>query len=230
MCARFNLRTEPTELAEIFQLLREPDWHPRYNIAPTQTVLVIRQQSDGTRLADSLRWGLIPPWADDPAIGSKMINCRSESAATKPSFKAAFRERRCIIPASGFYEWQAITRQIKQPWHIYRPTGEPLLFAGLWETWKDPEGEAIETCTILTTHANHFMGELHERMPVILSAKDIDKWLDPEILDPEKLQPHLVPCPDNWLMRTPVAPLINSPRNDSPDCIRPVKLSRGLFD
>ena len=230
MCARFNLRTNPYTIAEIFGLLREPPWSSRYNIAPTQQVLVIRLNSDGERSGDLLRWGLIPSWAEDAAIGSKMINARAESLATKPAFRDAFRKRRCVIPVSGFYEWQPITSRITQPWHIHHRNDELLAFAGIWETWKDDDGAAVETCSIVTTVPNPFMAEVHDRMPVILPAAARHMWLDPKLQDPQALQGLLVPYAEDSLIREPIGALINSPRNDSEACIKPVKLSRGLFD
>lgn len=230
MCARFNLKSNPSELAEIFALLREPDWSARFNIAPTQQVLVIRQWANGGRTGDQLRWGLVPHWAEDLAIGSKMINARSESLATKSAFKDAFRKRRCLIPATGFYEWQPVTRLVTQPWHIHQRSGDLMTFAGIWETWKNDEGKDIETCSIVTTDANPFMAEVHERMPVILPPASRDTWLDPALVDPHTLQELLVPFPEDTLIREPVSPIINNPKNDSEACIKPVKLSRGLFD
>ena len=230
MCGRFNLHANPALLAEIFQLLRQPDWSPRYNIAPSQPVLVIRQQADGTRLGERLRWGLIPSWADDPAIGSKMINARSESIATKPAFRDAFRRRRCLVPANGFYEWEKITTKEKQPWHIFSRSDALLTFAGLWDTWNSPDGEKVETCTILTTDANPFMSPVHDRMPVILPMEAFGAWLDPGLNDPAALQQWLVPSSAEGLDREPVGKLVNSPCNDSPKCIQPVKPPRGLFD
>lgn len=222
MCGRFNLRANPYQLAEFFSLFREPVWQPRFNIAPTQTVLAVRQRPEG-RTADPLRWGLVPFWSKSLADGSKMINARSETVDTKPAFRAAFKSRRCIVPASGFYEWEAIEgSKIKQPWHI-TPTAAPLLaFAGLWESWNSSGGETIETCTILTTSANQFMAEIHDRMPVILDEDDFGIWLDPKTKDPGRLKPLLVPAPDKWLQRQKVSTLINSPRNETPDCLNPL--------
>jgi len=230
MCGRFNLHSNPALLAQIFELLREPDWAPRFNIAPAQQTLVIRQATDGTRLATPVQWGLIPEWSKDATGGSKMINARSETATTKPAFRDAFRKRRCLIPADGFFEWETITQKVKQPWHISRANGELLAFAGLWESWHDPEAEApVETCTILTTDANQFMSEIHDRMPVILSPDDWKQWLNPELQSPEPLLPLLKPAPEDWLVRVPVSTLVNNPKNETPDCLKPVKPSRGLF-
>lgn len=230
MCGRFNLHANPAVLAEIFELLREPDWSPRYNIAPTQKILVIRQAVDGTRLATPVQWGLVPSWAKDANGGAKMINARSETITQKSAFREAFTQRRCIIPADGFYEWETITQMVKQPWHIKRTDETPMAFAGLWESWHDlEEDETLETCTILTTAANHFMSEIHDRMPVMLTAAGTSDWLDPSLRDAEKLKTWLVPAPEDWLVRVPVATLVNNPRNETPDCMKAVKPSRGLF-
>jgi putative SOS response-associated peptidase YedK len=230
MCGRFNLYSNPAVLAEIFELLREPDWAARFNIAPAQPTLVIRQASDGTRLASPLQWGLVPPWATSSRVGSQMINARSETAATKSAFSKAFRERRCVIPADGFYEWEVITQKVKQPWHIFRPNHEVLGLAGLWESWHDVEEDlTLHTFTILTTPANHWMSEIHDRMPAILSPQTWAQWLDPEVQDVNVLNSLLVPAPEDWLIRTPVAAKINNLHNDSAECIKPVKPSRGLF-
>lgn len=230
MCGRFNLYSNPAELAEIFELLREPDWSARFNIAPAQPALVIRQAGDGTRLASPLQWGLVPSWAKSDKVGSQMINARSETVATKSAFAKAFRERRCLVPADGFYEWEVITQKVKQPWHIFRANHEMLAFAGLWETWYDlEEDSSLETFTILTTSANQFMSEIHDRMPVMLSRSDWEQWLDPQLQDVEALNSLLSPAPEEWLIREPVSARINNPRYDSKDCIKPVKPSRGLF-
>ena len=230
MCGRINLRASPVELAEFFELFREPVWSsPRFNIGPMQSILAIRQKPDGSRLAEPLHWGLVPSWAKDPSIGSKMINARSDTVATKPAYRGAFRERRCIIPASGFYEWQRLDSKTKQPWHIFRKDGQPLAFAGLWEHWQPPDGDAIESCSIITVDANKFTEEFHDRMPVILAKDDWSVWLNPNYNYPVALSKLLVPCPYEWLEKTAVSALVNSVKNDSPDCIRPVQPERTLF-
>lgn len=230
MCARFNLFSNPYELAQIFELLREPDWSPRYNIAPAQTTLVIRQAGDGTRMASPLKWGLVPAPSKNRSVGSQMVNARSETAATKPSFADAFRKRRCIIPANGFFEWEVITQKVKQAWNITQASQEFLALAGLWESWHDAEEDTIlETFTILTTAANQFMSEIHDRMPVILSKSAWTQWLNPEIQDVDVLNSLLIPAPEDWLVRVPVGGFVNSTRNDTPECIKPVKPSKGLF-
>jgi putative SOS response-associated peptidase YedK len=175
----------------------------------------------GQREPVFLKWGFIPSWADDPAIGNRMINARSETVADKPSFRSAFRKRRCLIPASGFYEWQAVAgKKEKQPFFIRMDHGRPFAFAGLWEAWNKGE-EPVESCTILTTAANDVMKPLHHRMPVMLDAKDYGTWLDPAVQDQEKLEPLLVPYHEG-LTAIPVSTCVSSPRNDGPRCIEPV--------
>lgn len=219
MCGRYTLRLTPSELAEFFDLFRQPEFGPRYNIAPTQQVAVIRQ-SDGNRELSEMRWGLIPSWAKDEKIGSRMINARSETAAEKPSFRAAFRRRRCLIPADGFFEWQKVEGG-KQPYLIGLLNDRPFAFAGLWERWEHPQGDAIESCTILTTTPNELLADIHDRMPVILSDDAYDPWLDPTC-DPDALQELLTPYPPDELQMTPVSTVVNNPRNDVPECVEPV--------
>ena len=228
MCGRFTLRTSPVELAEIFQLRREPVWHPRYNIAPTQPVAVVRQH-DGSRVLDLLRWGLIPSWSKDPAIGSRMINARGETVATKPSFRAAFKRRRCLIPADGLYEWKMTESKTKQPYFIGMQDDVPFAFAGLWEHWQGSDGSEVETCTIITTEANSTLSELHERMPVILEEEDYDSWLDPKQEDKEELQSLLVPSQTDRLRFFPVRTVVNSPKNEVPECVIPIDEQGTLF-
>lgn len=168
MCGRFTLRVPAAELVEIFRLLRRPDVQPRYNIAPTQPVAVVRRIDRGRELS-MLRWGLVPSWAKDPKIGARMINARAETVATKPAFRTALRRRRCLVPADGFYEWAKSAGGTKQPHYITRRDGRPFAFAGLWESWDGPDGSSIESCTIVTTEANDLVGRIHDRMPVILS-------------------------------------------------------------
>lgn len=223
MCGRFNLRTPTHQLVEIFDLVRVPDaadLAPRYNIAPTQPVAAIRQTDLGRELA-LLRWGLIPPWADDPKIGNRMINARAETVATKPAFRSAFRERRCLIPADGFYEWKRLDSRRKQPYCIATDDGSPLALAGLWERWRRG-GESIESCTILTTEANELLAEMHDRMPVVLPRDAWDRWLDPDGRDVDELQSLLVPFPAVQMRAWPVSPLVNNPRHEEPGCIEPL--------
>jgi putative SOS response-associated peptidase YedK len=221
MCGRFNLRTDPHQLAEIFSLLRDPIWSPRYNIAPMQPILVVRQHADRSRTADLLRWGLVPGWAASLSVGSQMTVVKSETVATSRPFAPAFQQRRCIIPVSGFYEWEIIPGQkVKQPWHIFPSQATVFSFAGLWETWTTPDGTKVETCAILTTAANTFLSPLNDRMPVSLSPQAVNDWLNPDAKI-EELQAMLTPCPEDWLAREKIGRLINSTRNDSADCLTP---------
>ena len=229
MCGRINLKMSSAELARVFDLFRAPVWSPRYNLGPMQQVLVIRLMTDGYRQADRMQWGLVPSWAKESKIGSQMFNARAETVATKPSFRTAFRRRRCLIPADGFYEWQAIDKQTKQPWNIFRADGQPLALAGIWEHWTAPDGRVLESCSVITTTANEFMAELHDRMPVILDQTLWELWLNPQELEPAALTELLIPCPSDWLARTAVSSLVNNVRNESPDCIRPLESPRTLF-
>ena len=175
MCGRFALHAHPQVIALQFALSAAPEIAPRYNIAPTSDVLVVRAD-DGKRLAARVRWGLVPRWARDPAIGAKLNNARAETVAEKPSFRDAFRRRRCLIPASGFYEWRR-EGSVKQPWYVYPAMGEVFAFAGLWERWRGG-GAPLETCAIVTTDANAVMAPIHDRMPVIVAREDYARWLD----------------------------------------------------
>lgn len=220
MCGRYTLRTPPAELAEFFGLFREPDVRPRYNIAPTQSVLAIRFDENATpREPVLLRWGLIPSWADDAKIGSRMINARADTVATKPAFRAAFKRRRCLVAADGYYEWKQLDDG-KQPYLIGRTAGGPMAFAGLWESWTKGE-EPIESCTIITTDANEAIGAIHDRMPVILPPEEYDRWLDPQS-DAQELGGLLAPYPLDDLAARPVSRTVNNPRNDSAACIEPL--------
>lgn len=223
MCGRYTLRATPAHLAELFAIHGPAALTPRYNIAPTQTVAAIRAAgADKTRELVFLRWGLIPSWARDARIGSSLINARSDTAAAKPSFRSAFRKRRCLIPVDGFYEWQSLPgKKTKQPLFISMKSGELFAFAGLWERWVDPEGTPLETCTILTTEANALVAPFHDRMPVILDPSDYDRWLDPTLQDPGSIQPLLCPYPPERMQIVPVSTLVNSPKNDVPECLAP---------
>jgi putative SOS response-associated peptidase YedK len=221
MCGRYTLRVSPAELAEIFATLNEIEWAPRYNIAPTQTVVAVRQneRGEGRELAP-LRWGLIPSWAKDMKIGSSLINARADTVAEKPAFRHAFKKKRCLIPVDGFYEWQAIPGQkAKQPFHIRLRDAPVFAFAGLWEQWTDPEGKPVETSTIITTDANEAMRPVHDRMPIILDPADYDKWLDRNLQDTDVLQQLLKPFLAERMRLVPVSTLVNSPRNEDPRCV-----------
>jgi putative SOS response-associated peptidase YedK len=223
VCGRFTLRKPGAILAEWFNLPEVPAWAPRYNIAPSQLVAtVLRTADESTRRLRVYRWGLIPSWAKDPRIGDRMINAQAETAATKPSFRAAFRRRRCLVLADGFYEWQVLGRR-KQPFYVGMRDECPFAFAGLWEHWESQAGEAIDSCTLLTMEPNELIRSFHHRMPVILDKQDYDLWLDPAIQDPETLQPLLRPYPAEAMTAYPVSTLVNNPRNDIPECITPLE-------
>jgi putative SOS response-associated peptidase YedK len=220
VCGRFAMHSSGDEIARLLDLAAVPLIPPRYNLAPTQPIFAVRTNQTGDREPALFRWGLIPSWADDPAIGNRMINARSETVADKPAFRHAFRKRRCLIPASGFNEWTP-TGGKKQPYYIHLRDGQPFAFAGLWERW-DRGAEPVESCTILTTAANDLMRPLHDRMPVILSPGDFATWLDPAAQEGEKLAPLLVPYHGEDMTAYPVSTVVNSPRNDDPRCIEPV--------
>lgn len=193
---------------------------PRYNIAPTQSVIVVGD--DGKRYLKQMKWGLIPSWAKDPSIGNRMINARVETLAEKPAFRAALKKRRCLIPADGFFEWQKLGK-VKQPVRIVLKSREPFGFAGLWEHWTSPEGEEVLSCTIITTEANEVLRSIHNRMPVILMQVAESIWLDPQVQEPEKLLPLLRQYPSDQMEFYPVSREVNSPVVDKPSNIEPLK-------
>ncbi|MBO0347627.1 SOS response-associated peptidase [Phormidium pseudopriestleyi FRX01] len=219
MCGRFSFYQAPETVAELFQLAGIPQIKPRYNIAPTQSVsTVLQQEETQERQFQMMRWGLIPFWAKDVKMGAKLINARSETVSEKPSFRSPFKHRRCWILADGFYEWET-TDSGKQPFYFQLKDGEPFAFAGLWERWQSPEGESIESCTILTTEANELMSRIHVRMPVILSPTSRDRWLD-SATPPEELHPLLTPYDSQEMIGYPVSRMVNTPKTDSPDCVQ----------
>jgi putative SOS response-associated peptidase YedK len=221
MCGRFVSATPPDQVAAYFGAeAPEALLAPSYNVAPTTDVYAVL--SDGTtRVVDAFHWGLVPRWAKDPKIGSKMINARAETVAEKNAYRSAFKKRRCIIPADGFYEWQKRPGQkAKQPFYIHRPDGEPYAFAGLWETWKGPDGtgdEVLRSCTIITTTPNAEMAKIHDRMPVILPPEAWDTWLDRDNEDLELLGRLLVPAPPQLIVLRPISTAVNNVRNNSAD-------------
>jgi putative SOS response-associated peptidase YedK len=221
MCGRFVLFSSPEELREAFAVQQVRfQVEPSYNVAPTQNVAVVVQREGGNTL-EKMRWGLIPAWAKDPAIGSRMINARAETVGEKPSFKRPLKDRRCLVVANGFYEWQK-TGQAKIPMFIRLKSGQPFGFAGLYDVWTSPEGEAVASCTIITTSANDLMQPIHDRMPVILPRSQQSTWLNPAIQTAADVLPLLVPYAAADMEAYPVSRLVNSPENNSPDCIRPV--------
>lgn len=231
MCGRFSQYHAVEAIAEAFQVDEIIDLPHRYNIAPSQPVAAIVQLPDSDRRKLKwLRWGLIPSWAKDPAIGYKLINARAETASEKPSFRSAFKHRRCLIPSDGFYEWQRLegSKTKKQPYYFSLKDNNPFAFAGLWERWESKEGDIVETCTILTTEANELVSPIHDRMPVILHPKDYALWLDPNFTSSDslqdaycRLQALLKPYPSEAMIAYPVSSKVNSPKNDSPECNQP---------
>ena len=221
MCGRFTL-TDPTQdLAVQFNLPEIPDMQPRYNIAPTQPVAAVRVAPESAaRELTLLHWGLIPFWAKDLKIGSRMINARPETVSEKPAFRAAFRQRRCLVVADGFYEWQKLERG-KQPFYIRLHDGKPFAFAGLWESWNAPDGSNILSCTIITTTPNSLLAPIHNRMPVILPPDAYEHWLTPGEVDAQATQPLLKPYPADEMHAYAVSRLVNNPANDNPQCILP---------
>ncbi|MFN8378688.1 MAG: SOS response-associated peptidase [Anaerolineae bacterium] len=220
MCGRFTLTVDPEQLARAFNLTTVPEYTPRYNIAPTQDALVITAERPAE--AQFMRWGLIPSWSKDPSIGAKLINARSETAPEKPSFRTALKKRRCIVPISGFFEWQAQASG-KQPLYITIPDSPLVALAGLWESWRDPAGQTLRTFTILTTAANDFMRSFHDRMPVILHPEDVPVWMDTA----EVPEPVLVGLMERTfeperMQSVSVSKLVNKPAVDSPECIEPL--------
>jgi putative SOS response-associated peptidase YedK len=247
MCGRYVAAAPPSEIAKYFGAAAptETVLEPSYNVAPTNEVYAVVERND-ERVLDHFRWGLVPLWAKDLAIGSKMINARAEGIATKNAYRHAFRKQRCIIPADGFYEWKVVEgaeprsaggrsgrdsrsaggrsgRVPKQPMYIHRVDGEPLAFAGLWETWRGPDrdGDPLYTCTIITTTANETMAPVHDRMPVILPPDLWDKWLDPEMRDTDELIRFLQPAPASLLTLYPISTAVNNVRNKGVEIIVP---------
>jgi putative SOS response-associated peptidase YedK len=216
--------TPSKSLAERFLVEETLDEGPRYNIAPTQMVPIIRlNPQTGCREFRMVRWGLIPSWAKDPSIGHKLINARCESVHEKPAFRTAFKFRRCLVPTDGYYDWKK-TGKTRQPYLFRMADGSPYAFAGLWEKWKSPEGEIAESCTIITTPANELVASVHDRMPAILKPEDYDTWLDPSLKDPEVLLKLLTPFPSELMVSVPVSSKVNKATYEGPDCIEPITI------
>lgn len=226
MCGRYKLSRRKQIIEEHFDSVSgEEDWIPKYNVAPTQPVPVIRQNpKEPIRELSLMRWGLIPSWSKNPSAAASMINARAETAATRPAFRDAMKSRRCLIPADGFYEWSR-TGKTKQPYCFEVNEGKLFAFAGLWERWKDPSGNWIKSCSILTTTPNAVTSSVHDRMPVILDPDSYDLWLDPGMNDVSAASDLLKPC-DARLMRCfPVSTRINSVANDDEECSRRVEIA-----
>jgi len=222
MCGRYVIFSLALELESYFNT--EPpafELTPNYNVAPTREVPVILQQ-DGARQIKKRHWGLVPFWAKDTTIGSRMINARVETLASKPAFKAALKHRRCLIPANGFYEWAARPGG-KQPYYFHLPSSEPMAFAGLWEIWKPGEGEPYKSCTIITTEASESVRDIHDRMPLILKPEAFGHWLDPENKNPDRIEILLKTGLVTDLGQYPVSRLVNRVENNSAECIRRIE-------
>jgi putative SOS response-associated peptidase YedK len=224
MCGRYVLKRKDLEALMAQLGVKDPrEFVSRYNIAPSTMVPAIRTSSAGPREAASLQWGLVPWWSKDPAGGARLANARAEGIATKPSFREAFRKRRCVVPASGFYEWQTLGR-MKFPWYFSMQDESPIALAGLWEHWHGADGTTLETCSLITTTPNEVVRPLHDRMPVILAGAAIDQWLDPVNADPAGLEPLLAPFPANLMKAMPVSPRVNSVRHEGPECLEPAPI------
>lgn len=228
MCGRFTLASK-MDLTQMIPLLnRGPLINPRFNIAPSQPVLAVREVPKAKeREWVNLRWGLIPSWAKDAKIGNKLINCRAETVFEKPSFRSAVKSRRCLIPADGYYEWKAEGKS-KQPYHITLKTKEPFWMAGLWERWRFEDID-IESCTIMTTQANEYLQTIHHRMPVIMKPETMDVWLDQTVSDKEMLAGFFSPYPSDELTMQAVSPLVNKAAFDGPECLTPAIEEQTLF-
>lgn len=244
MCGRYRLTAKERYIRDHFGIEDDLEWAPRYNIAPGQPVLAVRQRRTGPKRSfHLLRWGLVPSWAKDPAIGFKTVNAKAETAAEKPAFREAMRKSRCLLPADGFYEWQDLAgpnvvasnfvgkpgvrktkTHAKQPYNIGMADGSIFAFAGLWDRWRSPSGDLLETCTILTTDSNALVREVHNRMPVILPQEDYDLWLDPGVTDPARVADLLKPFDARLMKKYPVSTRVNNVKYDDPECAQEVVL------
>jgi putative SOS response-associated peptidase YedK len=221
MCGRFLLISSADALAAYFSVAALAKLHPPYNIAPSQLFAALGLDRRGRRDLAMFRWGLVPSWAQDPK--KAVINARSETVANLPTFADSFRQRRCVIPADGFYEWQKKTTKRKQPFCIRLVGDKPFAFAGIWDSWKPPSGGApLPTCAILTTKPNELLKPIHDRMPVILAPKDYDVWIDRSVQEPAELKPLLVPYPAEEMQAFPIGPFVNDPKHEGAECLAPV--------
>lgn len=221
MCGRFTLTLDSKQIQEAYPWLNVPPGiQSRYNVAPSQPIAVV--PNDGRQRLDFYVWGLIPSWAKDPSIGNRMINARAETLAEKPSFRNAFKRRRCLVLADGFYEWKTTNgSRTKTPMFIHLKDHQPFAFAGLWELWNAPDGSQIYSATIITTEPNSLMKSIHNRMPVILPQPAYEQWLAPGEQNPRDLTPLLTPFPAESMQAYPISTLVNSPQNDMPQVIEP---------
>ena len=220
--------SSPALLAERLHVdeVRAGDGEPDYNVTPRAEVPVVAETKDHRRVLDRVRWGLVPSWAKDVSVGDRLINARADTVATKPAYRRAFERRRCLMPADGFYEWQVVPgRRQKQPYFIARADREPMVFAGLYEVWRDrsdPDAEWMRSCALITTDANDKLAVIHDRMPVVLPEDAWSAWLDPENHDTESLRHLLVPAPSDDFVAYPVSTLVNKPENQGPELLEPV--------
>ena len=217
MCGRYRLSRRKQVVEEYFESSSdEEDWNPRYNIAPTQPVAAIRQAGT-SRLLSMMRWGLVPSWASDISIGGRLINGRSETVLEKPAFRDSFRLRRCLVPADGFYEWKKAGKE-RHPFHFVMKDSSLFAFAGVWDRWRSPTGQVVESCSILTTAPNELLDGVHDRMPVILPQRHYQTWLTAHATEAQRLAELLVPFDASVMQRYPVSPLVNKPEKDVPEC------------
>jgi putative SOS response-associated peptidase YedK len=223
MCGRFTVTSAPEAMRALFRYPEQPNFPPRYNVAPTQPIAVVRLQ-EGKRQFALMRWGLLPSWVKDPRAFSLLINARGESVLDKPAFSNAMKRRRCLIPADGFYEWQAAGGR-KQPYYVRAKSGAPLAFAGLWETWTGPNGEELDTVAIVTTTANRTLAGIHARMPVIVPEEAFDLWLNCAEVDAETAAALIAPAPDDLLEAYEISTAVNRVANDNPKVLE--RLSGG---
>ncbi|WP_374086512.1 SOS response-associated peptidase [Methylomicrobium lacus] len=223
MCSRFALYSDPSKLAHRFSAEAAPSLIPQFNVSPTQTILLVREENDRRRFAQA-RWGLVPRWAKEKDIGYPAINARAETVANKAIFRDAYRRRRCLIPADGFYAWQAVPdSKAKQPWFIVLRSRLPMALAGLWEQWRSPKGELMKSCAIIVAAANELMRPIQNQMPVILAAEHWNDWLGLATHDAKFLQIFLKSYPDDDMSAWPVSTKVNNPQKDSEECIEAVK-------
>ncbi len=224
MCGRFTLRYPPAQIALALQIFTNAPFAPRYNIAPSQQVFCLIDNGAGQRSGVEKRWGLVPRWAKDPVVGNSMINARAETIAQKPAYRESFKQRRCLIPADGFYEWQPHGR-VKQPYFIRLRSDAPFALAGLYEQWNHA-GQTIDSCTIITTEPNALLAPIHARMPVILPPSAYETWLDPSFRDLDALQGLLRPYAADEMLAYAVGPSVGRPLHDDPGCIAPAAIER----
>jgi putative SOS response-associated peptidase YedK len=220
MCGRYAITTAPEAIRQLFRYLEQPNFPPRYNVAPTQAVPIVRM-TEGKRQFSLVRWGLIPAWVKDPRAFSLVINARGESVLDKPAFRNAMKRRRCLFPADGFYEWKREGEK-KQPYFVRLKSGQPMAFAGLWESWMGPNGEEMETAAIVTTTASRSISHIHDRMPVILAPEAFDFWLDPNV-DGEMAASVIAPARDALIEAYQVSSAVNRTANDTPSLIEPLR-------